>query len=1131
MQAWWILWAGVLAIAAIAVLGLRALRRKLLRQPRSESSASEPRTPRASTQFVAPTALDALALAGRLEPVYEACAHPSDLLSHPEFEEGVVALSEPSVPLEQLINYCIGTNEGLAALAAEALARRADGEAAVDRAVPFLIHANAWRAFFILRMLEKCAQRPVLGAVLAQARGWWARNPIMPKILGDFVEHELAGGAQIDLAPALNAQAAVDPEAIRALLETLTTSRAERLREAFEQWERTRVDRKFLLSVGRVWDAIELASIVDHARLQAAVEAAVQVLEHDPPQSLVVSGEPGSGKTTLVRSIARRLIERGWTVFESSAADVLSGQVYIGQLEQRVKELQDHLHAARKVLWYVPQFHELYYGGRHRFSPQGILDLLLPAVEAGRLCIVGEVPPSAMQLLLQERPRVRLAFKEIKLEPLSAEDSLALAERLIEREFTEIGVTVHGAVTREALDLARSYLGGHALPGALIELLRATRSKIAPAAGGPITMRREDLLITLSQLTGLPRSVLDEQEGLHPVDLAAFFEQRVMGQPEAVSCLVDRIAMLKAGLTDPNRPIGVFLFAGPTGTGKTEVAKVLAQFLFGSQDRMLRLDMSELQDPSAVGRVTGDIGESRGVQSLADRIRKQPFSVILLDEFEKAHPRVWDLFLQVFDDGRLTDAHGNPADFRHSIIILTSNLGATEHQAASLGFTAAGAAFGEAQILRSIGATFRPEFVNRLDRIVVFRPLSRAVMREILKKELKGVLQRRGFRSREWAVEWEESALEFLLDRGFTRDMGARPLRRAIEQYLLAPIAMSIVEHRSPQGDQFLFVRSDGRALQVEFVDPDAPADGAPRPDVDAAAAGAAAMSVPRMMVMPAGAAAEAAALVAELRRVEGELTGAAWTATVGDLAERMQRPDFWNQPDRQSILSRFEVMDRVKAAAATAAGLSARLERSTSASGRHSRDLVARLASQLFVVRHGIEDVLADEPVEVVLAVQPVLERDASPAVSARWCERLLEMYRAWSARRGMRITEVSSGSPGRSLLVISGFGASRLLSGEAGLHVMDYQDPEESGRAVARVVVTPTPPTLQRSAAEQQADLSAAVERAAVASAVVRRYRLDSSPIVRDLRQGWRTGRIDLVFNGHFDVMGELCPRDSSA
>ena len=300
-----------------------------------------------------------------------------------------------------------------------------------------------------------------------------------------------------------------------------------------------------------------------------------------------------------------------------------------------------------------------------------------------------------------------------------------------------------------------------------------------------------------------------------------------MGQPEAVSCLVDRVAMLKAGLTDPNRPIGVFLFAGPTGTGKTEVAKMLAEFLFGSQERMIRLDMSELQDFASIARVIGDTGETRDVDSLANRIRKQPFSVILLDEFEKAHPRIWDLFLQVFDDGRLTDAHGNAADFRHSIIILTSNLGATEHQGTSLGFTVAGAPFGEAQILRMISATFRPEFVNRLDRVVVFRPLSRAVMRDILKKELKSVLQRRGFRNREWAVEWEESAVEFLLDKGFTRDMGARPLRRAIEQYLLAPIAMSIVEHRFPQGDQFLFVRSDGSGIQVEFVDPDAAPDAA----------------------------------------------------------------------------------------------------------------------------------------------------------------------------------------------------------------------------------------------------------------------------------------------------------------
>src|SRR4029079_3202187 len=178
----------------------------------------------------------------------------------------------------------------------------------------------------------------------------------------------------------------------------------------------------------------------------------------------------------------------------------------------------------------------------------------------------------------------------------------------------------------------------------------------------------------------------------------------------------------------------------------------------------------------APGPLTGAAAPGGG-DSMPAAIRRQPFSVVLLDEFEKAHPRAWDLFLQVFDDGRLTDAYGNLADFRYAIIVLTSNLGATQHRSASLGFNPAGGEFSEQQILRVIGDTFRPEFINRLDRVVVFRPLSRVVMREILKKELRSVLQRRGFRNREWAVEWEESALEFLLDKGFTPDMGARPLR------------------------------------------------------------------------------------------------------------------------------------------------------------------------------------------------------------------------------------------------------------------------------------------------------------------------------------------------------------------
>jgi ATP-dependent Clp protease ATP-binding subunit ClpC len=694
-----------------------------------------------------------------------------------------------------------------------------------------------------------------------------------------------------------------------------------------------------------------------------------------------------------------------------------------------------------------------------------------------------------------------------------------LARAVVRRLADDLHMTIDPDCAAVALASARQYLSASSFPGSALLLIRLTASR-ADKSGAKITPA--DVLKTLSQLTGLPVSILDNNERLDLASIRQFFARRVIGQEEAVTSVIDRIAMLKAGLSDPGRPIGVFLFAGPTGTGKTELAKTTAEYLFGSVERLLRLDMSEFQTAESMAKILGDGSAHGETDSLISRVRKQPFSVVLLDEFEKSHPRIWDLFLQVFDDGRLTDALGQIADFRHCLIILTTNLGATSHQSSGLGFAPAPDAFTSDQVLRAISQTYRPEFQNRLDRVIVFRPLTRDLMRVILHKELNGVLERRGLKDRAWAVEWEASALEFLLERGFSPEMGARPLKRAIEQYVIAPLAATIVERRFPEGDQFVFFRSDGRAIQAEFVDPDSDADAVAAPP-DAEAPGRP-PTLTSMILAPRGTGAEFAALKAESAGIAQTLASPDWEHLKLHLSNEMIAPDFWEKPQRYETLSRLALMDRVAAASGAADALRNRLGRGTGRPGYYSRELVVRVALNLYLVKEGLKDAFEGAAIEVALAVEPAFETPAGDGgATAAWCRQLREMYRGWSNNRHMQLSEMPSGASGEPpVLLITGFGAHRVLKRECGLHVLELTDSHNgANRATARVRLAITP-LGDVPAAKLPSALVKAFGEAPPLSAVVRRYRREPSPLVRSGDGSWRSGRLDAVLRGDFDLLG---------
>jgi ATP-dependent Clp protease ATP-binding subunit ClpC len=1053
------------------------------------------------------------ALFNAIDPETNTSAHPRELIANSKFAEARRLLADENVPIAVVRDYAIGSNWFFSCAALAALFDRDDRDEALPLVGTYFDTLTPWAMHFALSAYTVADPRPPTGSPLLSAREWWRDNMFVITAFREHFEERSSLGDAAEFGPGLDGISPETREIVKAILARVSHPMAAGLLTALETARLMTIDRAFLATFGRFWQPAANDVLVEPTYwADALAETGSNVLGAHP-RSLLVSGEVRVGKTSFLKLLGRRLEWLGWSVFEASGADLMAGQKWFGELEGRIQRTIEELAASKKVVWYIPDILQIALSGTHQGQAASILDQILPAITAGRLIVWTEASAAGTSRIVRLRPSLRGTFEVARLEPMEPDETEELARDVARAITSANGVKVEPAAIDAAIASARQYLTASSLPGAALDLLKLSVNRAAKGTGA--TVSRSDIIETLSQLTGLPASILDNHQRVDLSAVRSYFSARVIGQDEAVGAIVDRIAMLKAGLNDPGKPIGVFLFAGPTGTGKTELAKTLAEFLFGTQERMIRLDMSEFQTAESTAKILGSGDTVNPTDSLITLVRKQPFSVVLLDEFEKAHASVWDLFLQVFDDGRLTDQLGQVADFRHCIIILTSNLGATSHRSARLGFSPGDDAYSGEQVLRAVSQTFRPEFQNRLDKVIVFRPLSRELMRDILKKELARVLDRRGFKDREWAVEWEASALEFLLERGFTPEMGARPLKRAIDQFLIAPLAATIVEQRFPQGDQFVFVRSDGRAIQAEFVDPDA--DTATLPFIKPTHERP---TLVEMILSPQGNEAERHALEAEIGTLDETLASEGWEALKGELSAAMLEAGFWSNPNRHATLARLALMDRVKAAAETARSLKARLDKGSERAGKASRELVSRIALQVHLVGEGIKDVLASAPIEVVVAVEPAFEKPGEAKASLAWCEQVLGMYRGWSGKRRMQLTEVADGGQLPTLL-ISGFGAHRVLALEAGLHVLELSDDDRSpARATARVRIGVAPLEEQSKAKLKQA-LKAALNGGASSNTVVRRYRGDAAPLVRDLGGGWRSGRLDDVLAGDFDLI----------
>lgn len=522
-----------------------------------------------------------------------------------------------------------------------------------------------------------------------------------------------------------------------------------------------------------------------------------QIISRRSKNNPVIIGESGVGKTAVAYGLAHRIVSgnvpdglKNKKIYSLDMTNIVSGAKYKGEFEERLKGVFNEIIKSNgEIILFIDDIHNLIEtnGGQ---GSMNTADILKPILERGEMQIVGATNTKLYQKHFESDKSLERMFQPVVVEEPTVTEAIAIINGLKNKFETFHGIKIKDEAITASVELSKRYISNRFLPDKAIDVIDEASSKLKLENSQVKEVDEDQVATIVSEWTGIPVNKMKVSEKERLTNLEKELHKRVIGQNEAIKAVSNAIRRSRAGLQDPNKPIGSFIFLGTTGVGKTELAKALAEFLFNDQNSMIRIDMSEYQDKSSasklIGSAPGYVGYEEGGQ-LTEAVKRKPYSVVLLDEIEKSHPDVFNTLLQVLDDGRLTDNKGNLVDFKNTIIVMTSNLGSSIIQSNMEGMTDKNRdeviKKTKDDVIAMLRRTVRPELLNRIDETIVFQPLTKDEILSIVRMQFEGIkkmLKKNGV-----TLSATEDAMKQIADWGYDPQFGARPVKRVIQERVI----------------------------------------------------------------------------------------------------------------------------------------------------------------------------------------------------------------------------------------------------------------------------------------------------------------------------------------------------------